>query len=72
MDLAAALKQRAIQRGVTQPQLAEVVGCNRQSIYRKLNGLSPLTVGEAWLIAEHLGLRLSTLLREQPEDQVSA
>lgn len=69
MHLAAALKARAIERGVTQPELAEVVGCNRQSIYRKLNGITPLTVGEAWMIAEHLGLRLSSLLREHPEDQ---
>lgn len=71
MELAAALKKRATELGVTQPQLAKVVGINRQSIYRKLNGKSQLTVGEAWLIAEHLGLRLSTLLRQMPEDQIN-
>lgn len=68
MNLAATFKDRAAERGVTQPQLARVLGLNRQSVYRKLNGLSPITVGEAWLIATHLGLNLSKLLREEPDD----
>lgn len=68
MNLAATFKARATELGVTQPQLAKVLGCNRQSIYRKLNGLTPMTVGEAWLLAEHLGLKLHRLLKEEPLD----
>jgi gp16 family phage-associated protein len=67
-NLAATFKQRATELGISQPQLAAVLGLNRQSVYRKLNGLSPMTVGEAYAIAEHLGLKLSKLLREEPED----
>lgn len=68
MTIAETFKERAKERGVTQEDLAVVVGINRQSVYRKLNGITPMTLGEAYLMAEHLGLNLSKLLREHPGD----
>lgn len=68
MTIAEAFKARAQERGVTQPELAAVVGVNRQSIYRKLNGLTPMTLGQAWLMADYLGLNLAKLMREHSGD----
>lgn len=62
-DVAEAFKQRATELGITYAQIATNLGISRQSVYRKLNGITDLTLGEAWSIASTLDLDLAKVIR---------
>ena len=51
-----ALKASIIRNGMTQEQLAEMIGLTPNSISRKINGKNEFTLGEAQKITEALSL----------------
>lgn len=43
-------------------QLADIIGCSRTTMWRRLNGEHPFDVAELSAIAQHLGIPASTFL----------
>ena len=52
----AKLKGKAVEKGMTPEKLAECIGINRATLYRKLNNSEKITIGEAQKIKEVLEL----------------
>lgn len=50
------LKGKIVERGLNVAKAAELIGVNKSSFYRKLNGFDKLTVNEAVRLKEVLGL----------------
>jgi plasmid maintenance system antidote protein VapI len=50
------LKAKMVERGMNVEQLAEAIGVDRSSLYRKLNNFEKITIGEAAKIKEVLQL----------------
>lgn len=50
------LKGKIVERGLNVETLAEMIGVERSSMYRKLNNFEKITIGEATRIKEALGL----------------
>lgn len=51
-----ALKGAIVARGMNVETLAQKIGINRASMYRKVNNIEKITIGEAQKIKEVLGL----------------
>lgn len=58
MNITNANKLRAelVKRGMNPEALADLIGIDRSSMYRKLNNFEKITIGEAQKIKEVLGL----------------
>ena len=57
VDKSKYLKQKIIEKNITQEAVAMALGIDRSTLYRKMKGgLSSLTIGEAEVIAEFLDL----------------
>ena len=50
------LKGKMVEKGWNVDKLAEYIGVDRSSMYRKLNNFEKITIGEAKLIKDALGL----------------
>lgn len=50
------LKGKIVEKGYNVEQLAEKIGMDRATLYRKLNNFDKFTVGDAVRIKEALGL----------------
>jgi plasmid maintenance system antidote protein VapI len=50
------LKGKIVERGMNVESLAESIGIDRSSLYRKLNDAEKITVGEAKRMKDVLGL----------------
>lgn len=50
------LRGKIVENGMTVPELAAKIGADRSSLYRKLNNLEKVTIGEAIRIKEALNL----------------
>ena len=60
-DLGTAIYQRRKTRGLTQDELAEIIGFDRKSINRVENGAHAITIDRLWLIADALQVSLGDL-----------
>ena len=52
----AKLKGKIVENGMNVESLAELIGIDRSSMYRKLNNFEKITIGEAIKIKEALGM----------------
>lgn len=50
------LKGKIVERGLNVEKLAEVIGVDRSSLYRKLNNAEKITIGEAMRMKIALGI----------------
>ena len=50
------LKAKIIENGLNVEALADAIGIDRSSLYRKLNNFEKITIGEALKIKETLGM----------------
>lgn len=50
------LKGKIVEKGMNVESLADVIGINRSSLYRKLNNAEKITIGEALKMKEALEL----------------
>ncbi len=50
------LKAKLVERGMNVETLADLIGIDRSSMYRKLNNFDKITIGEALRIKEVLNL----------------
>lgn len=50
------LRAKLVERGINVETLADLIGVDRSSMYRKLNNFEKITIGEAQKIKEVLGL----------------
>lgn len=50
------LKGKIVEKGLNVEKLAEYIGVDRSSMYRKLNNFEKITIGEAKQIKDVLGL----------------
>lgn len=50
------LKAKLVERGMNVETLADLIGIERSSLYRKLNNFEKITIGEALRIKQVLGL----------------
>lgn len=60
-DLGTAIYQRRKTRGLTQDELAELIGFDRKSINRVENGAHAITIDRLWMIADALQVSLGEL-----------
>lgn len=58
----AEIERRRVAAGVSKSVLARRLKISRQTLYRKLTGTSPLTLGEAWLICHYIGCSVQDVL----------
>lgn len=56
------LRGKIVENGMTVPELASKIDVDRSSLYRKLNNLEKVTIGEAIRIKEALNLSDSDAL----------
>lgn len=50
------LKCKIIEKNMNVEQVADAIGCNRSSLYRKLNNAEKITIGEALKMKEVLSM----------------
>lgn len=50
------LKAKMVENGMNADQLADVIGVDRSSMYRKMNNFEKITIGEAKLIKAALAM----------------
>lgn len=50
------LKAKIVEKGMNVEALADAIGIDRSSLYRKLNNFEKITIGEAMKIKETLGM----------------
>lgn len=50
------LKAKIVERGMNVEQLADSIGIDRSSLYRKLNAFDKITIGEACRIKDVLNM----------------
>lgn len=50
------LKAKIVEKGLNVEALAEAIGVDRSSLYRKLNNFEKITIGEACKMKEALGM----------------
>lgn len=50
------LKGKIVEKGMNVEKLAEIIGIDRSSLYRKLNNSEKITIGEAAQMKDALGL----------------
>lgn len=50
------LKSKLVEKGISITELGAILGKNRSTVYKKLKGETPITIREARLIAQSLGL----------------
>lgn len=56
------LERRRIEQNVSKQRLAKALGVSRHTVARKLQGLTELTVGEAYAMCKALGTGLQDVL----------
>lgn len=56
------LKSKIFERGFTVCNLADEIGINKSTFYRKLNNLEEFTVGQVFLIGKKLNLSADELI----------
>lgn len=52
--------------GMSQVEMADLLGIAQNGISRRLAGLTPFTLNELDTLAQHWGLRMAVLLGEEP------
>ena len=65
-DLGTVVKVYAAANGVTVDSIARATGCGRTAFYAKLDGRSPFKFGEAYRLADAIGLSLEELYTLAP------
>lgn len=60
-DFGKAVAHRRKELGLTQEQLAELVGCDRKSINRLENGSTSITLDRLWPVTDALRISVGTL-----------
>lgn len=66
------IRAELARQGVTQESLAAGTDMSTSALHRRLSGQTELTIGEAEVIAEALGLNVVELVRRANEAQVLA
>ena len=67
-DVAATVKRRLRDAGISDAAVAAATGARRQTVNRKLNGRSLLTSADLVVIAGMLGITVQTLVTAPAED----
>ena len=55
------------EKGISQQEVAEKIGCNQSAASHKLNGRRGATIEEVQIIAGMLGVSIITFLEDDPE-----
>lgn len=55
------------EKGISQQEVADKIGCNQSAASHKLNGRRGATIEEAQLVADMLGVSIITFLEDDPE-----
>lgn len=50
------LRNKIVEKGLNIAQTAELIGMNKSTLYRKINGFEKFTVSDATLLKDALGL----------------
>lgn len=56
------LRAEMARRGITQQQVAEILGLSRAAVSRRLLGQSPISIDELFEITEHFGIDMASII----------
>ena len=56
------LRAEMARRGITQQQVADVLGLSQAAVSRRLLGQSPISIDQLFAITEHFGIDMASII----------